>query len=156
VTQAVGHPTPTCVSSLLSYLQNSRHTLIKKAISSQLNVDRVRAKVTVGRAVYRQSVLAARPLEANGQRFFFSTEPLHHSSYVASSLTRRRICPLQLLLALASALNLGSQSRGKARPLYLYPPETGWASYTLRHWVPFSSHATTCVWRKYSNSSSMR
>jgi hypothetical protein len=26
---------------------------------------------------------------------------------------------------------------------YLYPPETGWPSYTPRHWVPFSSPPTT-------------
>jgi hypothetical protein len=27
----------------------------------------------------------------------------------------------------------------RARSLYLYPPGTGWPSYTPRHWVPFSS-----------------
>jgi hypothetical protein len=27
---------------------------------------------------------------------------------------------------------------------YLYPPGTGWPSYTPRHWVPFSSPPTTC------------
>jgi hypothetical protein len=26
---------------------------------------------------------------------------------------------------------------------HLYPPETGWPSYTTRHWVPFSSSFTT-------------
>jgi hypothetical protein len=28
----------------------------------------------------------------------------------------------------------------RARSTYLYPPGTGWPSYTPRHWVPFSSH----------------
>jgi hypothetical protein len=30
-----------------------------------------------------------------------------------------------------------------ARSLYLYPPGTGWPSYTPRHWVPFSSPPAT-------------
>jgi hypothetical protein len=29
------------------------------------------------------------------------------------------------------------------QPGGLYPPRTGWPSYTLRHWVPFLSHPTT-------------
>jgi hypothetical protein len=71
---------------------------------------------------------------------------------------RGRVCRLQLLLALASSVILGSESRGthghillsqirdstwRARPPYLYPPGTGWPSYTARHWVPFSSPPTT-------------
>jgi hypothetical protein len=31
----------------------------------------------------------------------------------------------------------------RARCPYLYPPETGWPSYTPRHWVPFSSPPAT-------------
>jgi hypothetical protein len=31
----------------------------------------------------------------------------------------------------------------RARSPYLYPPGTGWPSYTPRHWVPFSSPPTT-------------
>jgi hypothetical protein len=31
----------------------------------------------------------------------------------------------------------------RARSPYLYPPGTGWPSYTFRHWVPFSSPPTT-------------
>jgi hypothetical protein len=31
----------------------------------------------------------------------------------------------------------------KARSPYLYPPRTGWPSYTPRYWVPFSSPPTT-------------
>jgi hypothetical protein len=30
----------------------------------------------------------------------------------------------------------------KARSPYLYPPRTGWPSYSRRHWVPFSSRVT--------------
>jgi hypothetical protein len=31
----------------------------------------------------------------------------------------------------------------RARSPYLYPPGTGWPSYTPRHWFPFSSPPTT-------------
>jgi hypothetical protein len=44
--------------------------------------------------------------------FFFQLNTRCYSPYVTSSLTRGRICRLQLLLALASAVILGSDSRG--------------------------------------------
>jgi hypothetical protein len=69
------------------------------------------------------------------------------------------VCRLQLLLALASAFILRSESRRthdhillfqirvpsnlEARFPYLYPPGTGWPSYIPRHWVPFPSPFTT-------------
>jgi hypothetical protein len=65
------------------------------------------------------------------------------------------VCRLQLLLALASAAILGSDSRGTHDHILLYqfggspnmedqvPPGTGWPSFTPRHWVPFSSPPTT-------------
>jgi hypothetical protein len=34
-------------------------------------------------------------------------------------------------------------STWRARSPYLYPPRTGWPSYTPGHWVPFSSPLTT-------------
>jgi hypothetical protein len=80
------------------------------------------------------------------------------------SLTRERICDLQLLLFLASAVILGwlvtifyclrfeTPPTWRARSPYLYPPATGWPSYTLRHWVPFSSPSTTRLHRILSNS----
>jgi hypothetical protein len=82
---------------------------------------------------------------------FFQLNTCGYSPYVTSSLTRGWVCCLQLLLALASAVIIGSESHNirytptwRARSLYLYPPETGWPSYTPRHWVPFSSPPTTC------------
>jgi hypothetical protein len=64
-----------------------------------------------------------------------------------------------LLLALVSAVILGSESRGlmtifyclrfktpptwRSKPPYLYTPGTEWPIYTPRHWVPFSSPLTT-------------
>jgi hypothetical protein len=63
-------------------------------------------------AVYGESVrLGAKPLEVHDQRFF-QTNPWGCSPYVTSSLTRRWVSRLQLLLALASAVIFGSESRG--------------------------------------------
>jgi hypothetical protein len=77
----------------------------------------------------------------------------------APSLTRGRVCRVQLLLALASAITLGSVSAGvmtifyclrfetpptwRAKSPYLYLLGTGWPGYTPRHWVPFSWFPTT-------------
>jgi hypothetical protein len=77
----------------------------------------------------------------------------------ALSRTRERTCRLQLLLALASAVFLGSDSRGTRDHIYslrfessptwrngssyLYPPGTRWSNYTPRHWVPFLSPPKT-------------
>jgi hypothetical protein len=58
------------------------------------------------------------------------------------SLTRGRVCRFQLLLALTSAVILGSCLRfetpptWRARSPYLYLPGTGWLSYTLRSGFP--------------------
>jgi hypothetical protein len=76
----------------------------------------------------------------------------------ALSLTRGRVCRLHLLLVLASAVILGSESRGthdhillsqirdsptwRPRSLYLYPAGTGWPGHNLRHWVSFPSPPT--------------
>jgi hypothetical protein len=77
------------------------------------------------------------------------------SPYVTSTLTRGWVCRLHLLLALASAVILESESRGShehillsqlrdsPRSTYLYPPRTGCPSFNPRHWVPFSSPPTT-------------
>jgi hypothetical protein len=137
----------------LTYLMLQRH------LSRDLWVW-VKVRVTLRLAVYRQSVhLGVKLLETHDQRFF-QLNPCSHSPYVISSLTRGWVCRLQLLLALASAVILGSESAGlmtifycpgletpptwRARSLYLYPPGTGWPSYNPRHWVPFSSPPTTC------------
>jgi hypothetical protein len=82
-----------------------------------------------------------------------------HSPYVTSSLTRGLFCRLQLLLILASAFILKSESRRahdhsllsqirdspnlEASSPYLYPSGRGWPSYNPRHWIPFTSPLTT-------------
>jgi hypothetical protein len=72
------------------------------------------------------------------------------------SLMGERVCRLQFLV-FASAAILGSVYRlgfqtpltWRDRSLYLYPPGTGWPSYTPRHWVPFGLSLvllTECVY----------
>jgi hypothetical protein len=88
-------------------------------------------------------------------QIFITVRQLRVCWYGALSLTRGRVLYLQLLLGLASAVILGSESRWtrdrnyclryetpptwRAMSLYLQPPGTGWSGYTPRHWVPFSS-----------------
>jgi hypothetical protein len=76
---------------------------------------RVRVRVTLRLAVYRQSVrLGAEPLETQSQIFFSQLHTCDHSPYIRAtfSLTRGWVCHLQLLLALARAFIIGSESRG--------------------------------------------
>jgi hypothetical protein len=77
----------------------------------------------------------------------------------ALSLTRERVCRLQCCWSSLAQSFLGPSPTGlvtifyylrvetpptwRARYQYLYPPGTGWPSYTPRHWVPFSSPPTT-------------
>jgi hypothetical protein len=41
------------------------------------------------------------------------------------------------------AVSLETPPSWRSRSLYLYPPGTGWPSYTPGHWVPFPSPLTT-------------
>jgi hypothetical protein len=94
-------------------------------------------------------------------RIFLFCLPILSFLMLRSSLTREWICNLlvQLLLGLARAVTLGVQVPQNSRPHFtassetppalrarsphLYPPTTGWPSYTPRHWVPFLSPVTT-------------
>jgi hypothetical protein len=92
-------------------------------------------------------------------QIFFTFRQLRVCCCGAPSLTRGRICYVQLVLVLASAVILRSESRGthnhvlllrfgtcptwRARFSCLHTPGIGWPSYTLRYWVPFSSPPTT-------------
>jgi hypothetical protein len=87
----------------------------------------------------------------------------------APSLSRGWVCNLlvQLLLGLSRAVTLGVEVSQNSRPYftvsfetpptwrdrppYLYPPGTGWPSYTPAHWVSFFSPL-----RVPSNSSAFR
>jgi hypothetical protein len=79
-------------------------------------------------------VLATSPLRRTTSNFIFQPNTCLHSPYVTSSLTRGWVCRLHLLLALAIAAILRSQSRGtiatfyclrfwRAKSPYLYIPQ---------------------------------
>jgi hypothetical protein len=85
-------------------------------------------------------------------QFFFLLEiffrQLRICYFVAPTLTRGRVCNIMLLLVLASVVPrdsgpyfivpvLESLPTWSVRSPFLYPPGTGWPSYTPRHWVPF-------------------
>jgi hypothetical protein len=57
-------------------------------------------------------VLEPSPLRLTARIFFPQLNTCGHSPYITSSLTRGWVCYLQLLLALASILFIGSESRG--------------------------------------------
>jgi hypothetical protein len=106
-----------------------------------------------------QFVLAISPLRLTTSNFIFQLNTYGYGPYVTSSLRRGRVCRLQLLLFLTSAVILSSESRGTHDQIlqsqirdcrtwiasfpYLYPPGTGWPGYTTRHWVPMSSPPKT-------------
>jgi hypothetical protein len=56
-------------------------------------------------------VLTPNPLRLTAGILSFHLNTCGHSPYITSSLTRRFVCHLQLLLALDSAFILGSESR---------------------------------------------
>jgi hypothetical protein len=62
-------------------------------------------------ASHNQFVLASGPLRLTTS-IFFQLNTCSHSPYVTSSLMRGWVCCLQLLLVLANAVILGSESRG--------------------------------------------
>jgi hypothetical protein len=117
----------------------------------------VTARVTLRRAVYRQLVLGDKPLETHDLYFSLQLNTCGYSPYVTSCLTRGWVSCLQLLLTLASAVILRSESRGThdhiltvSDPRVTEPGGAGPRIYTPRHWVPFPSPPTTRR-RRYPN-----
>jgi hypothetical protein len=112
----------------------------------------VRVRVTLWLAVCRQSVRLG---DTQTTRIvIFQLNTCGYSPYIISSLTRVWVCRLQLLLVLARAIILRSESRGTNERMNTFyslrfetPPTctagTGWPGCTPRHWVPFSSPPTT-------------
>jgi hypothetical protein len=90
-----------------------------------------------------QFVLATSPLRLTTSNFTFQLNTVGYSPCVTSSLTRGWVLRLQLLLVLASAVILRSESIGthdhillsqirdshnlEGQIPYLYPPGTGWS-----------------------------
>jgi hypothetical protein len=76
---------------------------------------RVRIRVRVfydGRVTAQQFVLATDPSRPTTSNFIFHLNTCGYSRYVTCSLMRGWVCRLQLLLVLASAVILRSESRG--------------------------------------------
>jgi hypothetical protein len=118
-------------------------------------------RVILRRAVYRhQFVLATSPLRITTSNFIFQLNTCVYSHYVTSSRQRGWVCPLQLLLVLASAVILGTESHGIYNhillsqirdspnpegqvPVFISPRKRVAQLYTPRHWVRFSSPPTS-------------
>jgi hypothetical protein len=110
------------------------------------------------KVMLRPTFVVKRPSGTQGQTFV-TVKQLCICGCGAPSLTLGRVCRLQLLLALARAVILGSKSRGThftvsdsglpilegQGPVFIFPPprKTGWSSYDTGQWVPFSSPPTT-------------
>jgi hypothetical protein len=104
-----------------------------------------------------QFFLVTSPLRITTSNFIFQLNTCGYRPYVTFSLTKGLVCCLQLLLALASAVILRSESSGIYDHILLpqirdspnlegqvpvfIAPGTGWAGYTPMHWV--SSSPTT-------------
>jgi hypothetical protein len=82
-----------------------------------------------GRFTANQFVLATSPLRPTASNFIFQLNTCGYSPHVTSSLTREWVCRLKLLLALASAVILRSDSRlpqlRGPGPLIYIPQEQG-------------------------------
>jgi hypothetical protein len=101
--------------------------------------------------VSRPVSLGIKPPSGLMTRYFNTVRHLWVCWYGAPSLTRGRVCLLQLLLSSPAQSFSGPSLAGlmatfyclrfetppvwRTRSLYLYPPGTGWPGYNPRHWV---------------------
>jgi hypothetical protein len=105
------------VSSLPRWRLTNEESVFTHSTANALNGDCLtnesfRVRVTLRLAVYRQSVfLGDNPLRLTIINFVFQLNTFGYSPYVTSSLTRGWVCRVQLLLVLASAVILRSESR---------------------------------------------
>jgi hypothetical protein len=118
-------------------------------------------EVNLRPTVSRQVCPGVRHSSTTGYQFFFlfeiSFRQLRLCYFVAPSLTRGRVCnllynyfwalPEQSLLGRSPAelrpyFTVSSETppTWRARSPYLYPPGTGWPSYTPGQWVPLTNH----------------
>jgi hypothetical protein len=95
-----------------------------------------------------QFVLAPSLLRPTTRIFIFQLNTCGYSPYVTSSLTRGLVCCLQLLLALASAIILSSESRGTHNHILLFAIR---GSPNLEGQVPVFISPRNMVARLYSH-----
>jgi hypothetical protein len=124
----------------------------------------VEVEVNLRPTVSRPVRLGVRRLSGTRDQFFFlieiSFKQLRVCYFVVPSLTRGRVCNLlyncfwtfpeqshwvQVPQISRPYFTVSSETHPtwRARSPYLYPPGTGWPSYTPGHWVPFLSPLTT-------------
>jgi hypothetical protein len=127
---------------------------------TQSSLTKVKIKIKVKVKVILQPTVSQHTSGTRDQ-FFFLLEiffrQLRVCYFVAPYLTRGRVCNLLLLLVLASAVLLGSESHGTQDHILLsqflrlprpggsgpHPPGTGWPRYTPGHWISYPSPLMT-------------
>jgi hypothetical protein len=131
------------------------HTLLSDGSGSLLTSEsQSQSYFTTGGLPPMNSFWRQAPWDSRHSNFIFQLNTCGYGPYVTSSLTRGWVCRLQVLLVLASAVILRSESllyclRFETPPIwrvrspYLHPPGTGLPGYIPRHWVSLSSLPTT-------------
>jgi hypothetical protein len=146
------------------YRREESVTILKRTVTSMPRYEYIDVEVNLRPTVSRPVCLGVRRPSGTRDQFFFLLEisfrQLRVYYFVAPSLTRRRVCnlPYNCFWALPEQSLLGRSPAEltalfycliwdpptwRARSPYLYPPGTGWPSYTPGHWVPILSPLTT-------------
>jgi hypothetical protein len=95
---------------VLNCIRSSLHRLPCKSLTSKTESES--ELLYDWRFTADQFVLATSPLRPTSRIFIFQQNTCSNSPYVTSSMTRGGVCLLQLLLGLAKAVILRSESRG--------------------------------------------
>jgi hypothetical protein len=104
------YPRPQLPDSYFSQLQLSLSQSPESRVQSPESRVRVRVRFTLRLVVYLQPVRLG-ALRLTARDFCFLTDPLRGQiPYITSSITRGWVCRLQLVLVLASAVILGSDT----------------------------------------------
>jgi hypothetical protein len=135
-------PTSVEVDKTWAYTPTAPHTSKSKLLCDWKSVNQS----------VSQYVLVSSTLVGLATRYYFLSECCCLKFAVlyllAPSLTRGRVCNLQCNHSIVRVaqnpkpyFTVSSETplTWRARFPYLYPPGTGWPSYTPGHWVPFTS-----------------
>jgi hypothetical protein len=129
---AISHQPPSLLftswlSTELNWIDNWAHTrtsYLTSPHSTELLTTDCRVKsqsyFTTGGLPPVSSSWRQAPWDSRHSNFFFQLNTWGYSPYVTPSLTRGWVCRLKLLLVLASAVILGSESRGSHDHILLF------------------------------------